>query len=96
MQNFQVQFLQYSLAFYATRPAQRLLDFEDIYHFCSTLGPATVHLSISFSQPKLFVPFIWTQFHKYTKLGDTYNFVKIYLYAFKWRRTDLKPSVGKI
>jgi hypothetical protein len=60
--------LQYSLAFYATRPAYRILidlitvmtfvqtrKFEDLYHICITLGPVTIHLSILFSQPNLFV-----------------------------------------
>jgi len=95
MQNFQVRFLQYSLALYATRPAHRPLDFitamafgktrklEDLYHFCSILGPATVPHSILFSQPNLFVLLIWTHFHKHTQIGATYNFAHINLYAFK-------------
>lgn len=90
MQNFQVQFLQYSLAFYATCPAHRLLDlitamafrktrkFEDLHRFCSTLGLATVHFSISFSQTNLFFPLIGTHFHKHTKLGANLYF-RIYL-----------------
>ena len=91
MQNFQVQFLKFSLAFYAICPAHRLL-----YDFDSTLGPATVHLSILFSQPNLLFPLYGHTFINIQNYEQTYNSVHIYLYAFKQRRTDLKLSVGKI